>query len=128
FPYTTLFRSSNTFPVRRNRVQQSHEIGRPDDVHSGGIQIGGKSNTCQSGIAAVGAAQNADALGISDSFGNKVLHAPGDVVLHLSAPLMIAGIEKFLAVTRGTAKVGHQYHIATICEELSQRVVAPVVA
>ena len=41
---------------------------------------------------------------------------------------MIAGIEKFLAVTRGTAKVGHQYHIATICEELSQRVVAPVVA
>src|SRR5437870_26470 len=49
-------------------------------------------------------------------------------VLHLSAPLMIAGVEKFLAVTSGTAKVRHQHRVATVCEELGQCIVAPVVA
>src|SRR3954453_2123135 len=56
-----------------------------------------------------------------------MLHAPGDVVLHLASPSAIAGVEELLAEASGAAEVGGKHGIAAIGEELSEGRVAPVV-
>jgi hypothetical protein len=60
--------------------------------------------------------------------GHQVLDAPGDVVLHQVAPLLVAGVEELLAVAGGAAEVGLQDGVAAVGEELRHGVVAPGVA
>ena len=116
------------FPVGRNRVEQREQIRRADNIDGRAIQIGGKGDAGQGRVSAVGPAQNPDALRIGDAFVHQIFHAPGEIVLHLRAPLAIAGVEEFLPVARRAAKIRHEHGIAAIGEELRQRIVAPLVA
>ena len=79
-------------------------------------------------VAAVGAAHDADALRVGDALGDQVLDAPGDVVLHLVAPLLVAGVQELLAVARRAAEVRLQHRVAAVGQELGEVVEAPAVA
>ncbi len=46
-------------------------------------------------------------LGSAMPSATRYFDAPSDVVLHLRAPLGVAGVQEFLAVAGGTAKIGH---------------------
>ena len=116
------------FPVGRNRFEQRNQVRWSDNVHRGGVKIRREGDPGQRGIAAIRAAQNTHALGVGDSLCDQVLHAPREVVLHLAAPLDIAGVEELLPIARRSAEVGLEHRIAAIGEELRQRVVSPFVA
>ena len=60
--------------------------------------------------------------------GHQILHAPGDVVLHLGAPLGVARVQELFAEAGGPAKIRHEDGIAAVGEELRERVVAPLIA
>ena len=49
---------------------------------------------------------------------DEVLDAPGDVVLHLVAPLVVAGVEELLAVAGRAAEVRLQHRVAAVGQEL----------
>jgi hypothetical protein len=55
-------------------------------------------------VAAVRDAYNADTLWVDRSIGDQCFHAPGQIVLHFSAPLTVSGIEVRLAVTSGSSQ------------------------
>src|SRR6266508_3536639 len=67
-------------------------------------------------------------LRIGDAFGDQILHAPGYVVLHLVAPLFVAGVQKLLAVSYRAAEVRLQHRVTAIRPELSEWIVAPTIA
>src|SRR5437660_10020915 len=67
-------------------------------------------------------------LWIGDAFSDQILHAPGYVVLHLVAPLLITGVDEFLAIAGRAAEVWLQHRIAAVRPELRERIVAPAVA
>ena len=94
----------------------------------GGVEVGREGHAGQRRVAAVGAAHDADALGIGDALGHQVLHAPGDVVLHLVAPLLVAGVQELLAVAGRAAEVRLQHGVAAVGQELREVVEAPGVA
>ena len=56
---------------------------------------------------------------------DQILRAPGDVVLHFLAPLLIAGIDKLLPEAGRAAEVGHQHSVATVSQKLRETIVAP---
>ena len=58
----------------------------------------------------------------------RYFDAPGDVVLHLVAPLLVAGVQELLAVAGRAAEVRLQHGVAAVGEELREAVVAPGVA
>src|SRR4029077_12563770 len=96
-------------------------------LNGGGKKTRGDGNASQGSVAPVAAAKDAHALGIGNALIDQVLHAPSDVVLHLEAPLFVAGIEKFLAVSRRSTEVHAQHGVTAIGEELRVPVVAPEV-
>ena len=57
---------------------------------------------------------------------DEVLDAPGDVVLHLSPHSPLPAFRNFLPYPVERAEVGLQDGVATVGEELGERVVAPV--
>ena len=67
-------------------------------------------------------------LWIGDAFSDQILHAPGYIVLHLVAPLFVAGVDEFLAIAGRAAEVWLQHRIAAIGPELREGIVAPAVA
>ena len=92
------------------------------------VEIRRERHAGQRGVAAVRAAHDADALRIRDALGDQVLHAPGDVVLHLLAPLLVPRVEELLAVAGRGAEVRLQHRVAAVGEELRHAAVAPGVA
>ncbi len=56
------------------------------------------------------------------------MSARGDVIVHDRAPGLVTGVLPFLAVTRRTAEVQLQHGIATVGQQLHQRIVTPPVA
>ena len=54
--------------------------------------------------------------------------AGGEIVLHLLAPLVVAGVEEFLAVTGRGPEVGLKNRVATVCQKLCVAIVAPGIA
>src|SRR6202041_2386571 len=91
-------------PVGRDGVEQGDEIGRSDDGDRCGVDVRGEGDAGQGCVAAVGAAGDSDAPGVGGTVGYEGFDAPGDVVLHLAAPLAVAGVEELLAVTGGSPK------------------------
>ena len=67
----------------------------------------------------------ADPLRIGDALGDQVLDAPGEVVLHLVAPLLVAGVQELLAVAGRAAEVRLQHGVAAVGEELRLRAGSP---
>src|SRR6185295_9966899 len=59
---------------------------------------------------------------------DEIFRTPRHIVLHLLAPLFVAGIQKFLAVASRCAKVRLQDRITAVSKELCERVVAPAVS
>ena len=115
-------------PVRRDRVEQRDQVRRRHDRDGGAVDVGREGDAGERRVAAVRAAHDADALRVGDALGDQVLHAPGDVVLHLVAPLLVAGVEELLAVAGRAAEVRLQHRVAAIGEELREVVEAPAVA
>src|SRR5437016_12045317 len=66
-------------------------------------------------------------LWIGDAFSDQILHAPGYIVLHLVAPLLITGVDEFLAIAGRAAEVWLQHRIAAVGPELGERIVAPTI-
>src|SRR5439155_13760509 len=92
-----------------------------------GIEIRRKSNARKCRIASIRSAHDADMLWIGDAFSDQILHAPGYIVLHLVAPLLITGVDEFLAIAGRAAEVWLQHRIAAVGPELGERIVAPTI-
>jgi hypothetical protein len=115
-------------PVGRDGIDQRDEVGYADDVDAAGIEVGCEHHAGQRGVAAVGAAHDADPLGVGDALFDQVLHAIGDVVLHGIPPLVVAGVEEGLAETGRAAEVRLQHGVAAVGQKLDLRAVAPGIA
>src|SRR3982751_6447676 len=109
-------------------MEQREEIGGADKGDACGVEIGGECEAGESRIAAVGPTHDSYALRIRDSLGDEIADAVGDVVLHLLAPLIVAGVQEFLSVTGGGSEVWLKYRVATVGEELRDRRIAPRIA
>src|SRR5262249_28071920 len=59
---------------------------------------------------------------------DQMFDAPGYVVLHLAAPLVVARIQKMFAVADRAAEVWLQHPVAAVRQKLRDRIVAPRVA
>ena len=116
-----------SLPVGGDGLEEGQQVGGSDDGHRCGVDVRREGHTRKRGVAAVGAAHDANPLGIHDALGHQVLHTPGEVILHAVAPLLVAGIEELLAVARGAPEVGRQYRIAAVGQELGVGVEAPLV-
>lgn len=66
----------------------------------------------QGGVAAVAGADDADALGVGDTFGDRPFGGVGNVLLHLQAPLLPAGLVVLATEAGAAAKFGFQYGLA----------------
>ena len=119
---------ADRLPVGRDRFEQRDQVRRADDGDARGVEVGREGDAGQGRVAAVGAAHDADALRVGDAFRDQMLHAPGEVVLHLLAPLVVAGVEELLAVAGRAAEVRLQDGVAAVGEELREPSVAPGVA
>src|SRR5439155_16998591 len=80
------------------------------------------------GVTAITPADDADARRVRDSLVDEPVSARGDVIVHDRAPGLVTGVLPFLAVTRRTAEVQLQHGIATVGQQLHQRIVTPPVA
>ena len=116
------------FPVRRDRLQQSVQVRRPNIVNGGGVKVRREGHAGERRITAVRSAHDADTLWIGDALGDQILDAPGNVVLHLVTPLFVAGVDELLAIAGRAAKIRLEHGVTTIGPELSERVVPPQVA
>ena len=114
-------------PVRRNRVEQCDEVRGAHDRNRSRIKIGRERDTRECRVTAVRAAHDANALWVGDSLRHQMLHAPGDVVLHLVAPLLVPCVQELLAVAGGGPEVRHQHGVAAVREELREVVEAPAI-
>src|SRR6185295_14182115 len=85
----------------------------------------GEGHSRQRGVAAVTTTQNPDAFRIGDTLSDQILDAPGDVVLHLVAPLAIPRVEKLLTVAGRGAEIRLQHGVPAVGKELGERIVAP---
>ena len=89
---------------------------------------GGFGDARERRVAAIAAAVDRDALGIGQAFGDRPMHAVGDVVLHCEAPLAVARLQVVATVPGRAAVVHLQDRVATVREELNLGVKAPRVA
>ncbi|GBC80776.1 hypothetical protein HRbin09_02023 [bacterium HR09] len=112
-------------PVRRDGLQKRDEVGRTHDVHRRRVKVGREGDARQCGVAAVGTAHDAHPFGIGNALFHQVFHTPGDVVLHFFAPLLVAGVQKRLAVAGGAAEVGLQHGVAAVGQKLRHAGVSP---
>ena len=94
----------------------------------GGLEAIGLGDGPKSRKPAVASAHDGDAIFIGDTLLNQVFDAPSDVVLHELAPLQVTSVKEILSVSTACPKVRLQNRITSICQELNQRIVAPVVA
>ena len=108
------------FPVGRNSLEQRDQIRGADYINRSRVYIRRKGHTCQRGVAAIRTTHDADALRISDAFGDQIFRAPGNVVLHLIAPLFVASIEKLLSIAGGGAEVWLEHCVTAIGEKLGK--------
>ena len=92
------------------------------------VEVGGEGDAGQRRVPPVGAAHDPHPLRVGDALGDQVLDAPGDVVLHLVAPLLVAGVQELLAVAGRPAEVGLEDGVAAVGQELGEVVEAPAVA
>ena len=115
-------------PIGRYRRQQRLEVGRADDVDAAAEHLRCKGEPGQRGIAAVGAAHDGDAPAIGNSLLHRPLHGVDQVVMHLAAPLQVAGVEECLAEAGGAAEIHRQHGIAAIGQPLVVRVIAVLVS
>src|SRR5438270_5522416 len=115
----------SSLPIRRNRIEQRDEIRWPDDRNTCRVDVWRERQSGQRCIAAIAAAEDPDALWIGSALLDEVFHAPSEIVLHLLAPLQIAGIEKLLAIAGGGSEVRLQHGVAAVGQELCERAVAP---
>src|SRR6476661_8631520 len=99
-PHALVEHLADGLPVRRYGIQQRDQIGGTEQVDRCRIKIGSKSYACECGITAIRSTKDANALGISNAFSHQVLYTPGDVILHLLAPLFVAGVDEFFAIAR----------------------------
>src|SRR5947208_876509 len=109
-------------------MQQEGQIGRGNDCHGGGVQIWCESHAGQCCIAAIRASSDADTFGTDPALRDEILNAPSQVILHSTSPLTVTGVEKFLTVPGRTTEIRLHDSVAAICKELSEGVIAPVVA
>src|SRR4029079_11713761 len=82
---------ANLFPVWRNRFQQRDQIRWSNNRDSDRVNIRRKRNPSERRITSIRTTHDADLLGIGNALRNEILHAPGYVVLHLVAPLLVSG-------------------------------------
>ena len=116
-------------PVCRERLDQGDQARRAHVRHARRIQIRREGQARQRRVTAVRAAEDADALRISDALIDQVLDPVADVVLHRArAPLVVAGVQVRFAIAGRAAEIRLQHDVAAIGEELRVRVVAPIVA
>src|SRR5262249_15098250 len=116
------------FPVRRNRFEQRDQVRRADYRNRRRVNVGRERDAGQRRVTAIRPAHNPDALRIGDAFRDQVFDAPRDVVLLLVAPLVVSGVEEFLAVSGRASEIRLQHGVTTVGEELRERVVAPRIA
>src|SRR6185312_5042430 len=104
---------------------QGDQVRGSKQINSGSIQIRGKCHARECCISAVRTAEDADALGISDTLCNQVLCSPGHVILHLASPFLVSAVNKFLAVSGGAAEIHAQDRVTPVSEKLRIGIEAP---
>ncbi len=77
---------------------QRLEVRHPREAGRALVKLGLAGAAVQRRIAAVARPEDADALGIDAAFGDQLLHPVGQVVLHLGAPLAVAGLGEGAAI------------------------------
>ena len=112
-------------PVRRDRLDEGLEVRRADDVDRAGEDVGGEGGADQGGVAAVGAAEDGDPIGVGVALVDHVLHGVDEVVVHLGAPLAVAGVDEVLAVAGGAPEVDLHAQVAAVGQPLRLGVEPP---
>ena len=115
-------------PVGRDRIHESEQVCDAHVIDRRGVEVGCKSDAGERGVAAVTAAVDGDSLWIGDALLDQPLHAVGDVVLHLVAPLLESCLPELSPVAGRAAEIHLQHGVAAIGQELDLRIVAPAVA
>src|SRR5712692_10957867 len=112
-------------PVRRDSLDQRLEVRWPDVVDGAGIDIGGERGPRERSISAVRAAEDRDPFPVRPALLYGVADRVGQVVLHLSAPFPVAGVDECLAVTGRSAVIDLKAEITAVGEPLRVRVEPP---
>jgi len=119
--------SEHRLPIGGNALDEGKEVRGADEVHPGGVELGGEGEAGERSVAAVGAAHDGDSLGIGNPLLNEPADAVGEVVLHLAAPLLVARVQVGLAVAGRAPKVDLEHGKAAVREPLRPGVEAPLV-
>ncbi len=93
--------------------QERAQVGDTGDVHGAAVGAGRIEDRAGQGrIAAIGRAENRDALRIDDTLFGEMRDAVDQVALHLAPPFAVAGIFESQAVAGRATIVGLQHGIA----------------
>ena len=89
---------------------------------------GVKVDADQRRVAAVGAADDRDLLRVGDALLDRPVDGVDQVVVHLPAPLPVAGVQELLAEAGRAAEVDLEHRVAAVGQPLRLGVEAPAVA
>jgi hypothetical protein len=104
------------------------EVGHARHADAALVQSRRLGQAPQRRVAAVAAADDADAVRVGDLLVDQVLHAGGDVLLHRLAPLAVAGLLEMLAEAGRAAELRLEHRVAVRREDLHVLVESPAVA
>ena len=105
-------------PVGRNGGEQGFKVRGADNIDSAGKHFRREGKARQRRIAAIGTAHDRDPLGQRDPLRLGPVHRVDQIVVHLQAPLPVAGIEEGLAEPGRAAEVDAEDAVAAIGEQL----------
>ena len=111
--------------------QRPHEVGQARDadvVDRRGEDVRGERDADQRRVAAVGAAEDRDAVRIGVALLDGPVHPVDQVVVHLAGELADRRLDEGLAVSGGSAEVDLQHRISAVGQQLHAGVVHPSVA
>mmetsp|Transcript_61330 Transcript_61330/g.144966 ORF Transcript_61330/g.144966 Transcript_61330/m.144966 type:complete len:401 (+) Transcript_61330:1400-2602(+) len=117
-------RLAEALPVGRDALQRADPVGHTEDVDADLEGLGPEGQRGQHHIAAIAAADDADALGVDDAGAGQEGLGLDAIPQRLAAMLAVIGREEALAIARAAAVVDAQHRVAVVDEILHQGRVA----
>src|SRR5260370_35518641 len=112
-------------PVGRYGPDKGDEITRADNINGTAEQIRRECRSNQRCETTIGTAVNRPFLRIGYTLINRPMNAIHEVIVHFPAPLLVASIQKFFAVTAKATLINLQAGIATVGKPLCLGIVPP---
>ncbi len=111
-----------------HRLHERDQVHRATDVDPALELVRREAEPHEGGVSAVGSAHDRHAVLVGDLLLDGPRDGVGKVVLHLAAPLAVAGVDELLAEAGGAAVVDAEHRIATVGQPLVDGIKAPRVA